>query len=154
MLKLTIKENKILKKALTDPVTYRQPIDGFLRKAGFTVEGRAKKRAPVDTGRYRSSIKTEVQELRSIIGSNLVYAPFIEFGTRPHWPPLSALQPWARRHGFPRGRTGAFLVARAIARRGTKAQKVMTTSLKDSLGDIERLLKDTARDIQRRFKSG
>jgi len=60
MLKLTIKENKILKKALTDPFTNRKPIESFLSCGVFTVEGLAKNRATKDPGRYRTSIKTDV----------------------------------------------------------------------------------------------
>ena len=154
MVKLTMKEQKAIQRALKSPDTYREPIHTFLSKSGLKVEGRAKKRAPVDTGRYRASIKTEVEPLVAFVGSNLKYAPFIEYGTRPHWPPLSALQPWARRHGFPRGRTGAFLVARRIARRGTKALKVLHSAKDDSLHDIQRFLKQAAKAIERRIIRG
>lgn len=38
--------------------------------------------------------------------------------TRPHFPPIAAVQPWAMFRGFP-ARGGGFLVARAIAKKGT-----------------------------------
>jgi phage gpG-like protein len=154
MIKLTMKEHKAIQRALKSPDTYRAPIHDFLSKSGLTVEGRAKKRAPVDTGRYRASIKTEVEPLVAYVGSNLKYAPFIEYGTRPHWPPLSAMQPWARRHGFPSGRGGAFLVARRIAQRGTKALMVLHSAKDDSMNDIQRFLKQAAKAIERRITSG
>ena len=61
-------------------------------------------------------------------GSNVKYAPYMEYGTGRladaeggggggrHWPPAQALEGWASRHGF--GPGGGFLVARAIGRRG------------------------------------
>lgn len=42
------------------------------------------------------------------------YAIFVEENTRPHWPPIDAIQGWADRHGIP-----AFLVARKISKEGT-----------------------------------
>jgi hypothetical protein len=60
-------------------------------------------------------------EVVGIVGSNVFYAPFQETGSRyAYWPPLSALETWARRHG-----TTAFVVARAIARRGVKARRFL-----------------------------
>lgn len=48
------------------------------------------------------------------------YASFVEYGTRPHFPPVDALRDWAARVlGDERL---AFVVARAIARRGTYAK--------------------------------
>lgn len=96
------------------------PIVNAMRDATLMVTRDAKINAPVDTGRLRASITPEVssaaEEVRGVVGSNVVYAPYVELGTRPHWPPISALEVWARRH-----HTSAFLVARAISRRGTPA---------------------------------
>lgn len=72
----------------------------------------------VNTGRLRASITPEVRSgtdtVEGIVGSNVTYAPFVEFDTRPHWPPIAALRVWAERH-----HANAFLVARAISRHGT-----------------------------------
>ena len=53
----------------------------------ITLESEAKKLAPVDTGRLRSSIGSEVQraagsEIVGKVGSNLEYASYQEYGTR------------------------------------------------------------------------
>jgi len=54
-------------------------------KACLLVERDAKKNAPVDTGRLRASIthelETEKDELIGIVGTNVVYAKYQEFGT-------------------------------------------------------------------------
>jgi len=144
----------VIRRALKDPQMVMGPIRSFLQKSGFTVEGQAKENAPVDTGRLRSSITSRVAEHQVFIGSNVEYAPYVEFGTDPHFPPLDAMQPWARRHGFPAGRSGAFLVAQAIARRGTRARAFLKPALESSAGAIKGFLGAAAREIERRWKGG
>ena len=104
----------------------RGPAKEFVSRSAQFLRGEIVKRTPVDTGRLRSSIAVRLQDegLTAIVGSNVQYAPHVEFGTRPHWPPMSAMQPWASRHGFPAGKKGAFLVARAISRKGTRARRM------------------------------
>ena len=94
------------------------PMLNAMRDSTLFVTRDAKINAPVDSGRLRASITPEVrtagETVEGVVGSNVTYAPYVELGTRPHWPPLAALEVWARRH-----HTSAFLVARAIAERGT-----------------------------------
>ncbi|WP_035290263.1 HK97-gp10 family putative phage morphogenesis protein [Clostridium sp. KNHs214] len=56
-----------------------------MEKALLTIEADAKKNCPVDEGRLRASIThdTEVgdEEVKGRIGTNVEYAPYIEFGT-------------------------------------------------------------------------
>ena len=80
--------------------------------------------------------------MTGIVGSNVVYAPFMELGTRPHWPPRSALEVWARRHG-----TTAFLVCRAIARRGTKARRFLQRAVEENERRIHQLFERAGRII-------
>lgn len=65
--------------------------DGEIAKAltrvAVQVEGGAKRRAPVDTGRLRSSIthtpvERDGDELVARIGTDVEYAPYVELGTR------------------------------------------------------------------------
>ena len=80
----------------------------------------------VDIGRLRASIppspvvSVSGPVVQGVVGSNVDYAPYVEYDTRPHWPPIDALQLWAERHG-----TSAFLVARAISQRGTKGKRFL-----------------------------
>jgi len=59
-----------------------------LKSIGFQIEREAKDRAPVDTGRLRSSITTNVfdrgDEILVKVGTNVEYAPALEFGTGPY----------------------------------------------------------------------
>ena len=56
-----------------------------IEKAVIIVEGNAKDLCPVDTGRLRSSITHEVKSSKDKhigkVGSNVEYAPYVEFGT-------------------------------------------------------------------------
>jgi HK97 gp10 family phage protein len=128
--------------------------------AAFGIERDAKQAAPVDTGRLRSSISTvemigattagaygmtssSANEFTVTVGPNVEYGPYVEFGTRPHWPPIAAILEWVKRKGLGAMRTSkktgktyrgrgvavdaaqksiAFLIARAISRRGTRPQ--------------------------------
>jgi Bacteriophage HK97-gp10, putative tail-component len=72
-----------------------------------------------DTGELYNSIRMEQSAggLAVVIGSTAKHAPFIEFGTAPHWPPIDKIRAWCIRKGIPEG--AAFPIARAISIRGT-----------------------------------
>lgn len=115
-------------------------IDG-IRRATALVLRDAKKNVPVDTGQLKSSLIADVRvgslgskKVTGVVGSNKSYAPYVEMGTKPHWPPLRAVETWARRHGI-----SPFLVARSIATKGTKATKFLQNSFdnnRDTIKDI------------------
>lgn len=54
-----------------------------LEAIGFQAEGYAKMLCPVDTGRLRNSITHtyDASERKAYIGTNVEYAPYVEFGT-------------------------------------------------------------------------
>lgn len=54
--------------------------------SAINIQREAKKRCPVDTGRLRSSIRMEFFEdgLAGQVGTDVQYAPAVEFGTAPH----------------------------------------------------------------------
>lgn len=51
-------------------------------KSTLGIESGAKKRAPVDTGNLRSSIKGDVKGFDGEVTATAEYAPYVEFGTR------------------------------------------------------------------------
>ncbi len=54
-----------------------------LNEAGaITVENNVKGRTPVDTGRLRSSIAHDSDAGGFVVGTNVSYSRFVEFGTR------------------------------------------------------------------------
>lgn len=59
----------------------RAAVEKGLTAAALLVEGDAKLRAPVDTGNLRSSINHQVDGDRATVGTNVEYAPHVEYGT-------------------------------------------------------------------------
>lgn len=151
--RITLVGDAALQRKLQNPRFVRSPVRTWLTRSALLLEGRTKQLTPVDTGRLRSSITHKVEPFRAWVGTNVTYAPHVEFGTRPHWPPLAAMQPWARRHGFPAGRQGAFLVALAISRRGTRARRMFGRAVEQTRNKIVHMFRrDVARDIQRDWR--
>lgn len=115
----------------------------------ITVESAIKPLVPVGvSSRLRNSIASEVKHLSALsiegkVGSTLkgeVYPSVMEFGRKPgKMPPPSALERWVQlKMGVaPADVPGvAFLVARAIGRRGIKGKKFMERGWKQSKGKV------------------
>ncbi|RPI52769.1 MAG: hypothetical protein EHM56_08000 [Chloroflexi bacterium] len=130
------------------------PILDAMRDSTLIVQAGAKKNlvayespevGGVDSGRTRASYTPEIRlsgdVVAGVVGSNLKTALWQETGTRPHWPPIDALVIWARRHG-----TTAYLVARGIARHGTRARRPLGRAFEDARDKIvarfERAMKE------------
>lgn len=112
-------------------------------------EAEAKKACPVDEGLLRASITHQVadagDEIVGQIGTNVSYAAAVEFGTKPHFPPISALAGWVMRHKMAdteaEARSIAFLIARKHARQGTVAQPYLSPGLVAAKNGVEKYLK-------------
>jgi hypothetical protein len=97
----------------------------------------AQQRAPEDIGALKASIEGVVEgqgsERSAILRASAAYAPFVEFGTTPHFVPARYISGWAQRHGFgPRG----------LKVRG-KAQPFFRRNENESLRDVGgRILSD------------
>ena len=77
-----------------------EAIDRALEAIGMQAEGYAKMKCPVDTGRLRNSIThtVDVTGRKAIIGSNVTYGKYVEYGTsRTKAQPY--LQPAVKDHG-------------------------------------------------------
>lgn len=135
----------------------REMVDAMTR-ATLVVERAAKKNAPVDTGRLRSSITHAVRTtglinptIQGIVGTNVKYAPYMEYGTgtfagkSPYFPPPSALEGWARRHGM-----NAYLVALAIFENGgLEPRHYFKDALEETERQVSQILQTTVRTIIR-----
>lgn len=73
-----------------------------------------------DTGHLAGTILVDRSSDGSIveIGPTAPYGPYVEHGTKPHFPPMDALEDWARRHGL----DSAWPICKAISEHGTPAQ--------------------------------
>jgi hypothetical protein len=61
--------------------------------------------------------------------TGVAYAPYLEYGTRPHTPPMEAITPWAEAHGM----TGGQLWAH-IKSEGTAAHPFMHPAIEATKG--------------------
>ena len=109
----------------------------------IAIHGDARRNCTTDVGFLRNSITFTVTENSGMTGEVRVgshYGPYVEFGTRPHFPPIEPLEEWARRHGMPPG-TG-FLIARKIARYGTPAQPFLFPAAEAERNNFTRGIRD------------
>ena len=58
---------------------FNKQVRSGLAAIGLTAEKHAKSECPVDTGRLRNSITNAVQEDGVYIGTNVAYAPYVEY---------------------------------------------------------------------------
>lgn len=107
------------------PSLYRPALTLLLKDAALHAERTAREGAPKDTSALARSITSEVKGTSARVYSTLAYASVMEEGRRPgaRMPPPQALLGWLGRHGIPA--SFAFVVARAIGRRGIKGRFFM-----------------------------
>ena len=130
------------------PKVIQDQIGDILEAGGFMVEADAKRLCPVDTGRLRASIHTRKESWNTVIvGTDVEYAPYVEYGTPPHMPPVEALKSWASRHKM--GEKAAWALAKKIEKLGTQPQPFMRPALRANKQKIEDLL---AREVERIVK--
>ena len=99
------------------PIIASQELNKAIKEAILNFLAQARIEAPVDRGFLRGvGMQTIFGFLKGTLRNTADYAFWVHEGTKPgHFPPISAIAPWARRHKIP-----AFLVARKIFREGTK----------------------------------
>jgi hypothetical protein len=79
------------------------PAREFVKRSTNQIRTEIVARTPVGvSGNLKGRIATEFQDdgLTGIVGSNVGYAPHVEFGTRPHYPPLEGLLRWVQLKGL------------------------------------------------------
>lgn len=132
-------------------------------RAALLVTRTARQLAKVDTDRYRASIVPEViirdDTVIGIVGTNVAYAPFVVFDTKPHWPPLEPILEWVKRTKIAgtystktRRRVGrrrdkekedlqvAWAIARKISREGTKGDYSLPNAVKNNEARIVKMI--------------
>lgn len=125
------------------------PMVQAMRDSVLLMTRDAKSNAPVNTGQLRASIMPEVAQrgevVQGVVGSNVVYAPFVELGTKPHWPPRRPIIYWAMRKLRLRGaelRAAVRGIQRKIAHHGTKGQKYFEKAFEKNKNAVIRLMCD------------
>lgn len=121
------------------------------------MESDVKKDAPVDRGRLRSDVGSQIVKgpgsvIIGKVGSSLDYAPVqLEYGRKPgSMPPSDALEGWAARHGM----SGmGFVIARAIGARGLPAKRILSKVLERRKGRVVKMFEQgISKALKRLFK--
>lgn len=111
------------------PQVMERAIEAKLWRGAEEVAREAKSDAPKAFSNLVNSIRADrIGPLHYQVVEGMNYGRPVEEGTRPHFPNPDALRPWVERVLGVRGpeaRDKAFLIARTISRRGTRAQPYM-----------------------------
>lgn len=94
-----------------------------LFRAMVKMEELAKMRAPVDTGNLKNRIHLEPMQRGAseyILSDGVEYGVYLEYGTKPHYVPISPLVGWAGR--VLGDKNVAFAIRAKISKYGTPAQ--------------------------------
>ena len=112
---------------LTEPLT----------KACLLVENDAKRKCPVDTGQLRASITHEVEGQTGIVGTNVEYAPYVEYGTGIYARDGNGRQtPWSYQRAD----------GKWITTKGQKPQAFLEPALLENENEIKRLFKEAIKE--------
>lgn len=110
------------------PEASKTHINWAIRRAIISIQGDSMKNAPKDTGRLAGSLRTKFGDFWGVLEAGAGYALPVHEGTKPHFPPTSALEGWVRRHFGVSGKQAqsiAFLIARKISQTGTRPRPFM-----------------------------
>lgn len=130
-------------------ISHRELLEAMNRSVK-TVEANVRPLTPVDRGRLRASIGSEIREegLLSVVGrigpslKDELYPQVMEFGREPgKFPPMEPIQAWVKRVIRPpedQLRSIAFLIARKIAVKGIKPREYLKKGWEKSQEAVKR----------------
>ena len=127
------------------PDVVREELDRFVHGATELLQTEVVDRTPAAAGTLRASITASVepmaQGMLGVVGTVQPYAIPVELGTKPHFPPIQSLMDWVKLKLGKSGKEGrqvAFLIARKIARVGTKGHFMFRDAAQANAGEIQR----------------
>lgn len=126
------------------PAYTDQVLQEAMTEATLLVQREWQENLPRVSGLTARSITSDVAStpagVLGIVSSSQPNALFLELGTRPHMPPVAAIEPWVQAVLGIREpkevKRVAFLVARKIAREGTPAQHPMARAVQSTEGQV------------------
>lgn len=144
--------NKLKQAMSIAPAVVNLEMNAGIDKGLSVLERTAKKLSPVDTGRLRAShtTKRDLLQMRGTLFPTVDYAFFVHEGTKPHFPPLGVrgVGNWAKKRNIP-----AFVVGRAISRRGTDNQPWLTATVNTEKNKVESIMQSAVnKAIKRIFR--
>lgn len=129
---------------------FTAPIRDALRRSVEAIRKEVRVRTPVDTGALRDSFTAKIdpstRPMWGEVRSSLPYSRPVEFGTRPHYPPVHALTGWASRRGV-----NPYALQRAIGKRGTKGAFMVRDGVRTAVSHVRAAFEHAARVIEQRW---
>lgn len=128
------------------PAISEKYINMAIARALNRIFGEEKRQAPVFTGNMRDNWKIDIGRFEGKFSSNVPYSMAVHEGTRPHMPPVSALEAWSKKKGL-----NPWAVAKNIAKFGTKANPFLKRAVeaqKDQInGEFKTALENITNEI-------
>jgi hypothetical protein len=156
---------RIIRKAGRMGVNIDRQLRAGMLRATIAVRSAVIPHVPVGvSGRLKGSIGSSIEgsgrSLVGRVGSSLkdeVYPAAVELGTKPHFPPPSALVRWVEVILRPepwKVYSVAFNIARKIARYGTRPRGYMRQGFLESKSKVRQIFKDVRRKIVEAWNNG
>lgn len=148
------------------PAIAREEMSRSVEEALFLLEREMKENTPVGAhGLLRGSITHQMRGqaladgmgVAGTVGSPLNYALPVELGTKPHFPPIAPLADWVEKKlGVDPSRSEhvAYLIARKIAKRGTKGAHYGTRTLDEQAAQVNKIVAAALPRIVARLTGG
>lgn len=143
----------------------RSALRDAVNESALRIQRNARRACPVDTGRLKTSINIDFFRggLAAEVGTDVFYAPFIEFGTGPlgeqtntqglpdgythgprYFPPSGELAGWSKRVSGP----PPFLAARAIFEKGgSEARPFLGPAFEDERPKFEKRVREKVKGV-------
>lgn len=127
------------------PEIVEEEMQRYLAEATMHLRTEVVDRTPAAMGTLRASIHTDFSvsgsQILGVVGTAQPYAVPVELGTRPHFPPVQALEDWVRQKLGLSGKEAhsvAFLIARKISKKGTKGHFMFRDAFQANAGEVQR----------------
>lgn len=140
-----------------EPTITRQEMLVAMTDADLLLKGELMQALPAGAGGaagLRGSVFTEefplADNVIGLVATNVTYAPHVEFGTKPHMPPLQPIMDWLAAKVGSSGkelRDHAERIAWSIYAHGTKANPVWATTFNRLTGEIRRKIEASVQRI-------
>lgn len=107
------------------------------------------------TASYKVEVSGKYMELIFVLQD---YWKYLENGTKPHFPPIDAVEKWViAKPIIPRAMSGrvpstrqlAVLIARGISKHGTKATKLLQNTIDNSNDLIEKMVDEIVKQLEK-----
>lgn len=117
-------------------------LNAGIKKSVYKIQASAIRESPTDTSFLKNAWRVRFDNLSGQLVNTAKYAPFVHFWRRPWWklPPFderSSLAKWINRQGIS---APPFLIARSIAKKGTKANPFLKRALDQEKWKIPQII--------------